>query len=166
MKRARGKCDPGSVNATESFAREDAARSGAGVFSLTGTAPAPPYAGPLRSRFFTPGGAPRNTVREKRQHHRAALDVPVSVRGTAGGSWSARSQDVSIGGMFLSAVEAPGIGLEVKLEFELPGLGSVELPAFVRWTKDGGFGVQFGLLGARETHAIGKLVRGGSYPGV
>lgn len=69
------------------------------------------------------------------------------------------SQDISIGGMFLKGEEMPGIGLEVHLQLTLPGVGEALLPAFVRWTKEGGFGVQFGLLGVRETHAIGKLTR-------
>ena len=31
------------------------------------------------------------------------------------------------------------------------------LPAVVRWVRNGGMGVQFGLLGARETHTITEL---------
>jgi len=30
----------------------------------------------------------------------------------------------------------------------------LRLPGVVRWAKPNGFGVQFGSLGARETHAI------------
>lgn len=97
-------------------------------------------------------------MREKRQHQRAQFVVPVKVR-TADQELSAESQDVSLGGMFLHGEKTPAIGTEVRLAIALPKLGEVELPGFVRWTKDGGFGVQFGLLGARETHAIGKLVR-------
>jgi hypothetical protein len=33
------------------------------------------------------------------------------------------------------------------------------LPGVVRWNRDGGMGVQFGLIGARETHAITELTR-------
>jgi hypothetical protein len=29
----------------------------------------------------------------------------------------------------------------------------------VRWTRSDGMGVQFGLIGARETHAITELTR-------
>lgn len=104
-------------------------------------------------------------MREKRQHHRAVLRVPAVVSSTGGETWHATSEDISVGGMFFSATSVPGIGLEVTVALELPVLGAVELPAFVRWVKAGGYGVQFGLLGARETHAIGKLVRGGSHAG-
>jgi type IV pilus assembly protein PilZ len=61
--------------------------------------------------------------------------------------------------MFLGGESQAEIGAEVVLALELPKLGAVELPGFVRWTAARGFGVQFGLLGARETHAIGGLVR-------
>jgi type IV pilus assembly protein PilZ len=37
--------------------------------------------------------------------------------------------------------------------------GDLRLPAIVRWTKPDGFGVQFGSLGARETHAISQLLK-------
>jgi hypothetical protein len=33
------------------------------------------------------------------------------------------------------------------------------LPGIVRWTKQDGMGVQFRLLGARETHAITEIMR-------
>jgi type IV pilus assembly protein PilZ len=33
------------------------------------------------------------------------------------------------------------------------------LPAVVRWTSKDGMGVQFGLLGARETHEITEFVK-------
>jgi type IV pilus assembly protein PilZ len=63
--------------------------------------------------------------------------------------------------MFLLADTAPAIGTDVTVACSLPKLDA-RLPAVVRWTKPGGFGVQFGLLGARETHALGLLVRGSS----
>jgi type IV pilus assembly protein PilZ len=71
---------------------------------------------------------------------------------------------VSLGGVFLLSAEQLPLGAMVVLAFELPALGPVELPGFVRWTNAEGFGVQFGLIGARETHAIGRIVRG-SNPG-
>lgn len=97
-------------------------------------------------------------MREKRQHQRAQFVVPVEVK-MANHHLSAQTEDLSLGGVFLHGEDTPPIGTEVRLKLVLPKLGEVELPGFVRWTKDGGFGVQFGLLGARETHAIGKIVR-------
>jgi type IV pilus assembly protein PilZ len=76
-------------------------------------------------------------------------------------SIAGNAKDVSLGGMFIEASgPSPAFGTPVTIVCELPGLGrEARLPAVVRWTKAGGFGVQFGLLGARETHAITKLPR-------
>jgi len=71
----------------------------------------------------------------------------------------APSRDISLGGMFLDGLCPVRIGTEVTLSFELPRLGEVKIPGFVRWTTPTGFGVQFGLIGARETHAVGALIR-------
>jgi len=70
-------------------------------------------------------------------------------------------RDISIGGMFIESTEsAPPFGTDITIVGDVPGLsGSARLPAVVRWVKPGGFGVQFGLLGARETHAIAKLLK-------
>ncbi len=76
-----------------------------------------------------------------------------------GASVTARSCDVSQGGMFLESDAQLAFGTEVTLVCSLPRLPDARLPSVVRWTKPGGFGVQFGLLGARETHALGLLVR-------
>jgi hypothetical protein len=35
----------------------------------------------------------------------------------------------------------------------------LKLPGTVRWAKPGGLGIQFGLLGARETHSIAQLLK-------
>jgi hypothetical protein len=46
----------------------------------------------------------------------------------------------------------------VRVPFAQRG-GVIELDAVVRWNHSGGMGLQFGLLGARETHAIGEMTR-------
>ncbi len=63
--------------------------------------------------------------------------------------------DIGLGGMFIEAVESLAYG--ASLEVILPG-SSIRLPATVRWSSGNGMGVQFGLLGARETHAVTTLV--------
>ncbi|MCA9594716.1 MAG: PilZ domain-containing protein [Myxococcales bacterium] len=70
------------------------------------------------------------------------------------------AKDISLGGMFIESGEALPFGLELTIVLKLPGLPQeARLPAVVRWAKPDGFGVQFGLLGARETHAITELQR-------
>jgi len=67
--------------------------------------------------------------------------------------------DVSMGGAFVSSEAAFSFGTEITIVGDLPGARGARLPAVVRWSKPGGFGVQFGLLGARETHALAGVVR-------
>lgn len=98
-------------------------------------------------------------MREKRQHQRAVLEVPVRVVPKEGQAWETQSVDISLGGMMLVGESSVAIGSEVTLTFELSKLGVVEMPGFVRWSSARGIGIQFGLIGPREVHEIGGLVR-------
>jgi hypothetical protein len=70
------------------------------------------------------------------------------------------ARDIGIGGIFIESNEALPFGTEVVVVGRLPGSHiDLRLPGVVRWAKPDGFGVQFGLLGARETHAISALPR-------
>ena len=77
-----------------------------------------------------------------------------------GTSFAGEAKDISLGGMYVACEHAPVFGAEVTVVGKLPGVnGELRLPGVVRWSKAGGFGVQFGLLGARETHTITRLMR-------
>ena len=69
------------------------------------------------------------------------------------------AKDISLGGMFIEAAESPPFGSQVTIATRLPS-AEVRLVGVVRWNKPDGFGVQFGLLGAKETHAIAKMLTG------
>jgi hypothetical protein len=70
------------------------------------------------------------------------------------------ARDISVGGMFVESEVAPAFGVQLTIVVTLPGTaGQFKLPAVVRWAKPGGFGIQFGLLGARETHALTNLLK-------
>ena len=70
--------------------------------------------------------------------------------------------DISLGGMFIETAEPAAFGAEVVIHVHVPGQPSAfALPAVVRWVRPGGMGVQFRMLGARETHTITELVRAG-----
>ena len=58
-------------------------------------------------------------------------------------------------------VRAPlAVGKDLFVRLELPDrVQSILVPATVRWTNPTGMGVQFGLLRARETHAILEIER-------
>lgn len=70
------------------------------------------------------------------------------------------ARDISLGGMFVESQEVPAFGAELTIVVRLPGTSAdARLPGVVRWTEASGFGVQFGLLGARETHDIANLLK-------
>lgn len=99
---------------------------------------------------------------ELRRYNRAPLDCALEFVPKGGKQpVKGRSKDISLGGMFV-LTEAPlAFGVELVIHITLPGQKSAfALPAVVRWSRTGeGMGVQFGLLGARETHAITELTK-------
>jgi hypothetical protein len=77
----------------------------------------------------------------------------------AGGpEFPAQARDVSVGGMFVEAKVAPAFGTQVTIIGDFPGGPGMKIPAIVRWLTTTGFGVQFGLLGAHETHVLAAVV--------
>ncbi|MBX3229587.1 MAG: PilZ domain-containing protein [Labilithrix sp.] len=103
---------------------------------------------------------------EKRRHARASIDLPVlfAIKG-ANGHGQGIGKDISIGGMFIETDETATFGADVVVRVRLRtptgGEQDFDLPGVVRWVKNGGMGVQFGLLGALETHAITELSKSG-----
>lgn len=100
-------------------------------------------------------------VIEQRRHARYPLDCPLffSVKGKAEPR-EGIAKDVAIGGMFVETAEPPAFNDEVIVRVLLPGAQEeVSLPGRVRWIGGGGMGVQFGLLGAAETHLINQIGR-------
>ena len=99
---------------------------------------------------------------ELRRHQRVPFDGPVEF--VAKGSTeriAGRCKDVSLGGMFVQTPSALPFGAELVVHVTLPGQKTLlSMPAVVRWTRPGeGMGLQFRLIGARETHAITELTR-------
>jgi type IV pilus assembly protein PilZ len=98
-------------------------------------------------------------VQEKRRHPRVTVSLKVRCEIKGQPSLEGIVVDLSVGGVFIDAPSAPAFGTEIVIVGDFPGAPGLELPAVVRWTKPGGFGVQFGLLGARETHMLTTLVQ-------
>jgi type IV pilus assembly protein PilZ len=97
-------------------------------------------------------------IREKRQHVRTLVNKPCAVEQANAPSLGAVLRDVSVGGAFVSTSSALPFGTEVVLVFNVEGQAApLRLPGVVRWAQPDGFGMQFGLLGARETHALTQL---------
>lgn len=104
--------------------------------------------------------APKAAVVDKRVHPRVPINVDVTCQVEGGASIAGRSRDISIGGMFIESEAPVTFGMQVSIVLRLPNTKQdSRLPGTVRWLNPGGFGVQFGLLGARETHAISELLK-------
>ncbi len=97
-------------------------------------------------------------MQEKRVHPRVEVDIDVVCERKDGPAISGIAKDISLGGMFVESSEELPFGTQLTIVGQLPD-GAVRLSSVVRWNKPGGFGVQFGLLGARETHVIAKLLK-------
>jgi hypothetical protein len=99
-------------------------------------------------------------VHDKRSHPRVPLRADVTCEVSGGASILGSAKDISVGGMYIESGTAVSFGTEVSIVVRLPNTkADVRLPGTIRWLKPGGFGVQFGLLGARETHAISELLK-------
>jgi hypothetical protein len=113
-----------------------------------------------RVSFFIPHPAPEAALQDKRSHPRAPLNVDVTCELAGGSTIAAHAKDISIGGVFIESDAKVTFGTQVSIVVRLPNNKvDLRLPGVVRWLKPGGFGVQFGLLGARETHAISELFK-------
>ncbi len=96
-----------------------------------------------------------------RRHHRVPFAEPVVFsRKNHDEQVQGQATDISLGGMFIETAQPAPFGSEIVVRVRVTGQPSAfALPAIVRWVRAGGMGVQFGLLGARETHTITELVR-------
>lgn len=68
--------------------------------------------------------------------------------------------DLSLGGIYIETDHPLPFGTQLVVRISFPSQSDpLEVPATVRWTCTEGMGVQFGLLGARVTHAITEIAR-------
>ena len=100
-------------------------------------------------------------MHEKRAQSRSVIKVAVTCTTDGGATLTGVTRDVSTGGMYIESTEIPAFGTKIGIQVDYPGLHATMLPGIVRWTKADGFGVQFQLLGARETHVLAEIVRKG-----
>lgn len=85
----------------------------------------------------------------------------MSFASDSGAKIEAECVDISLGGAFLKTPTPAAFGSRVRVWLRLPGIeDEVEVESTVRWTKPEGMGVQFDLMGARETHALVTLLSG------
>jgi hypothetical protein len=86
--------------------------------------------------------------------------VEFSIAKGGGSRVTGQARDISLGGMFVVTDTPAPFGGDVTVTITLPGQRvPFTLPGIVRWVGNGGMGIQFKMLGARETHAITEVVR-------
>jgi Tfp pilus assembly protein PilZ len=100
-------------------------------------------------------------VAENRQHPRKAVELPVAFQVGEEGIVEAWCTDIGVGGMYVETTTPAPYGAELVVYLELPGMKEdAALKATVRWVKKGqGMGLQFGVMGVRETHGILALTQ-------
>ena len=99
---------------------------------------------------------------EHRHYPRKNFTSPVAFQRGEGPRVEAECHDVSLGGMYIETAEPLPYGTALRVFLRLPGLArEAQIDAIVRWWKPTGMGVQFGVMGARETHALTTLLVGG-----
>lgn len=98
---------------------------------------------------------------EKRKHTRVRIETPLlfQVKGRSR-ERPGVGKDISVGGMFIETDAPAPFGSELLIRIRLEGSDKhLLLRGVVRWVVSGGMGVQFGLLGALETHLITEITR-------
>lgn len=96
---------------------------------------------------------------ELRRYERTPVDIDLefSLKGSEARR-TGRAKDISLGGMFVETATPAPFSSEIAIHLTLPRRRvPLVIVGVVRWAGTGGMGVQFGLLGARETHAITEL---------
>lgn len=103
---------------------------------------------------------------EQRRFTRVPIDAPLTFTLKGRNDWKdGVGRDVSVGGMSIETSVTVPFGAHVEVSVQLPGDDDIfVLPGVVRWARDGRIGVQFGLLGARETHVITEIAKRDSSP--
>ena len=98
-------------------------------------------------------------MQEKRRHFRKAVAFPIEFNVAEGARKAGVCRDFSLGGMQVDTDDAAPFGANVTVYMRLKGASADSaLPGIVRWVKGTSMGVQFGLLGARETYGITQML--------
>jgi c-di-GMP-binding flagellar brake protein YcgR len=96
---------------------------------------------------------------DKRSHARFPMNLEVTIV-VAGERYRAESRDVSLGGMFVYTDVKVPFGANVGVMLKLPALKEeISVEAVARWHQDGGVGLSFKSMRAREVWALNQLFK-------
>ncbi len=108
---------------------------------------------------------PSGVRRAQRASERADVAIAVTVRYGDGTVVEGIARNLSLGGAYVEALPPAPFGSAVILHLPLPGFSEpAPIDAIVRWNAETGMGVQFGLMGARLTHALTEMLRAETAP--
>lgn len=98
---------------------------------------------------------------EQRRYARAVIEAPLTFTLKGKNDWrDGVGKDISVGGMSIETSENVPFNADIEVSVQLPGDDDIFLlPGVVRWARGGRIGVQFGLIGAKETHVITEIAR-------
>ena len=96
---------------------------------------------------------------EQRKHHRVPVSFKVTCILDEANQFEGVARDLSVGGLFIESERALAFGTPLTIVTTSLAARELRLPSVVRWAGPGGFGIQFGLLGAYATHVIVDLVK-------
>lgn len=90
----------------------------------------------------------------------ARVSVPIQVALLLPERVEGSCRDINIGGMFVEVDRVLPYGSVLTVLLWLPGFyEEVAVEGTVRWEDSGGMGIQFGMMGARETAALLELMQ-------
>lgn len=105
-------------------------------------------------------GAPRRSVQDRRAHLRVPTQLDVAYELPGGPALAAVALDIGLGGTRLESARPPPTGSPITVVARLPGAtDKSRIPATVRWSRESQFGLEFGLVAARDTHLIVDMMR-------
>jgi len=101
---------------------------------------------------------------EQRRSQRVAFHAAVSVASDTN-FFTALSENVSEGGVFLATYSPPGVGEVITMRVEVDGVGAIDVEGTVRWVRfdeegcPSGCGVQFCALDERTQRGLKVLMK-------
>jgi len=97
-------------------------------------------------------------VADKRRYPRKVVRVRVKFQVGTGAWAEGYSRDMSLGGMFVVTNAPAPFGGAVLVVLHLDSGHEITVQSTVRWTEPDGMGVQFAMMGARDTHALTQVL--------
>ena len=94
---------------------------------------------------------------ERRKYKRKEVDLDAAFELEGGERVDGHVKDMSLGGAFVETSQPAPFGSKIKLFVEVDGR-ALSVDAVVRWKSRDGMGVQFGLLGAKDTYQVTEFL--------